>query len=238
MKISVAQTTLPDSIEAGVEKTLGFLKKASKEESDFVCFPEMSITGYGKAVLGLPNLKGAIDDAIRCISEECSRLKIGALIGHACPEHGHLFNRATILSPVEKVAHYDKMHLVDVEKKFLHPGVMPTLFPLGNMKAGVIICRDQNDPYLSATLKEKGAELLFIPAAHLNDPETARRKLDKDRGIPITRAVENHLYVFLCNSVGTHVGYVSLGNSLISDPDGYVLATAGETEEELISATI
>jgi len=238
LRISVAQVTLADSIEAGVAKTLEFIGKAADDKSDFVCFPEMNLTGYGKQVLGLPNLKQRIDDAITRIADECSRLDIGALIGHAYPEHGFLYNRATILSPSGPVAHYDKMNLVDVEKKFLHPGIMPTLFPLGELTAGVIICRDQNDPYLAATLKEKGAQLLFLPTAHLNDPETARRKLDKDRGIPITRAVENEFYVFLANPVGSHVGLVCIGNSLIADPEGFVIASAGDSEETLLSVMI
>lgn len=238
LRISVAQVTMAESIAQGTAKTVQFLGKAADDGAEFVCFPEMHLTGYSKAVLGLPGLKSELDDAIRHITDECRRLKIGTLIGHACPEHQRLYNRMTVVTADGPIAHYDKIHLVDVEMRFLHPGVMPTLFPLGKHTAGIIICRDQNDPYLAATLKLKGADLLFIPAAHLADPETARQKIEKNRGIPITRAVENGLYVFLANPVGEHVGYVSLGNSLIADPEGFVLASAGESEECLLTVTI
>ena len=40
----------------------------------------------------------------------------------------------------------------------------------------------------------------------------------KNRAIPITRAVENGVYVLLSNFVGSHLGMVSLGNSLLPTP--------------------
>jgi predicted amidohydrolase len=160
------------------------------------------------------------------------------LVGHAYPEDGCMYNRATAITTNGPVGHYDKIHLIDVEKKFLCPGKDQTLFSIGNFTAGIMICRDQNDAHLAESLKEKGADLIMLPAAHLNEPETARRKLDKDRGIPITRAVENEIYVFLANSVGMHVGLLSLGNSLIANPEGYVLASARESEETILSVSI
>ena len=60
----------------------------------------------------------------------------------------------------------------------------------------------------------------------------------KNRAIPITRAVENGVYVLLSNFVGSHLGMVSLGNSLIADPDGAVVSSAGESEESLLSVSI
>lgn len=238
MIFSVAQTALPNSIEEGLEKILFFLEEAKNENSDFVCFPEMSLTGYSKESLSAPHLKESIDQAISQIALECHRLNLGTLIGHAYPENGSVYNRATAITPDGPIAHYDKINLVDIERKFLHPGSKQSVFPIGNHTAGIIICRDQNDPNLAHSLKQMGADLIFLPAAHLNDPVEVRKKIEKDRGIPLARAVENRIHVFLSNPVGSHVGLLSLGNSLIASPEGYVLASAGETEETLISAEI
>ncbi len=58
--------------------------------------------------------------------------------------------------------------------------------------------------------------------------------MDKNRAIPITRAVENKAFVLLSNTVGTHLGMVSLGNSLIADPEGAVVVAADEYQEGLL----
>jgi predicted amidohydrolase len=112
------------------------------------------------------------------------------------------------------------------------------VFPFGDAKIGVIICRDQNYPELCRALTKAGAQFIYILSAHFYGPKEARWKLEKNRAIPITRAVENKVYVLLSNFVGSHLGKVSLGNSLIADPDGAVVVSAGETEEGLLSVSI
>ena len=101
-----------------------------------------------------------------------------------------------------------------------------------------MICRDQNHPKLGLELVKKGAEFIYILSAHFYRPKEARWKVEKNRAIPITRAVENGVHVLLSNFVGSHLGLVSLGNSLIADPDGAVVVSAGENEESLLSVSV
>ena len=75
-------------------------------------------------------------------------------------------------------------------------------------------------------------KFLFILSAHFYNPKEARWKLEKNRAIPITRAVENGIYV-LSQHCSTHLGHDKFwGNSLIVDPDGAVVVSAGEKSEE------
>ena len=46
------------------------------------------------------------------------------------------------------------------------------------------------------------------------------------------------MYVLLPNTVGSHLGMISLGNSLIADPDGAVVVSAGESEETILSLSL
>ncbi len=101
-----------------------------------------------------------------------------------------------------------------------------------------MICRDQNDPKIAEELVKRGARFIFIISAHYYKPKEARWKLEKNRAIPITRAVENGVYVLLPNTVGSHLGMISLGNSLIADPDGAVVVSAGESEETILSLSL
>jgi len=49
-----------------------------------------------------------------------------------------------------------------------------------------------------------------------------------------SRAVENQVYVVASNRVGSEEDITLGGSSCIIDPNGNVLAQAGETEEELL----
>ena len=102
------------------------------------------------------------------------------------------------------------------------------------VKCGLIICRDQNDPRLVQEYARAGAKVVFLLAAHYYPSAEARRKLDKNRALPIARAVENGLFVAKANAIGFQDEYVSLGHSMIVDPEGSVVCEADEKEEKLL----
>jgi len=235
MKIGAAQLSIGNSLDQNIRKIISFLGRAAVDGIDLLCFPEMCLTGYNCKLLSSADLGHSIDDAIARIHEECRMLNVGAIIGHAYPNGEALANRATVLLPDNTVHSYDKTHLVVQEQKHFVAGDQSLVFSIDGFKAGIIICRDQNDPMLVRQLAEQGAGILFILAAHLYPPKEARWKIEKNRALPVARAVENRMYVILSNAVGSHVGYSSLGNSLIVDPDGAVVVSAGESEETIIS---
>jgi predicted amidohydrolase len=107
-------------------------------------------------------------------------------------------------------------------------------FEVAGVKCGLLICRDQNDPRLVQEYARVDTKVVFLLAAHYYPPPEARRKIDKNRALPIARAVENGLFVAKANAVGFQGDYVSLGHSMIVDPEGSVLCEADEKEETLL----
>jgi predicted amidohydrolase len=96
-----------------------------------------------------------------------------------------------------------------------------------------LICRDQNYPELGKRYKNSDVDLIFILSSHFYPPREAQLKIDKNKALPIARAVENGLYVFKANSIGKQYGYVNLGRSIIVDRDGSVIYEAVSNQEEL-----
>ena len=76
---------------------------------------------------------------------------------------------------------------------------------------------------LARTYKTMGVDALVIVAAHFYEPREAIQKLDKNRALPIARAVENGLFVLKANAVGSANGTISCGDSIIVDPNGVVI---------------
>jgi predicted amidohydrolase len=108
------------------------------------------------------------------------------------------------------------------------------LFEVAEVKCGLLICRDQNDHRLAQEYARAGARVVFLLAAHYYPPEEVRRKVDKNRALPIARAVENGLFVAKANAVGFQGDYVNFGHSMIVDPEGSVVCEAGEEDETLL----
>lgn len=238
MKFGVVQLSIGEKVEYNLERIYRYMEKAAEEGVDLLAFPEMFLTGYNPSFLDNMDINSMVDDALDEIGKKGRELGVGIIVGHGYCHSNKFINRASVLLPDGCRLKYDKINLTEEEKKYFIPGSDRLCFEFKGHKIGVIICRDQNDPMLVKHLKEQGIDMLYILSAHYYTPKEARWKVEKNRAIPIARAVENRIYVLLSNAVGSHIGMISLGNSLIVDPDGCVVASAGESDECLLTVCI
>lgn len=238
MKFGVAQLSIGDKIEYNLAKVYNCMEKAAGEGVCLLGFPEMFLTGYNPSYLEDSDINAKIDEALCGVGMKSKELGVGVIVGHGYRNGDKFVNRASVILPDGRKFNYDKIHLTEVEEKYFVPGFEKLSFEFAGHMIGVIICRDQNDPMLIRHLREQGVDMLYIISAHYYKPQEARWKVEKNRAIPIARAVENKIYVFLANAVGSHIGMVSLGNSLIVDPEGCVVASAGESDECLLTVSV
>lgn len=239
MKLGVCQMSVSEKLEVNKNKIISFIKEASDQNMDFIGFPEMALTGYTPEILSDKNLNELVQNALDEIRKTCETSKVGAAVGHPYTKEGKLYNSVSVFLPNGIIYSYDKKYPTKAELEYFEAGEKdPFVFTYKNKTIGIMICRDQNYPNLAKELKNKGAEFIYILSAHFYNPKEARWKLEKNRAIPITRAVENQVHVLLSNFVGSHLGMVSLGNSLIVDPEGAVVVSTGESEETLISISV
>ncbi|HHY70863.1 MAG TPA: carbon-nitrogen hydrolase family protein [Thermoanaerobacterales bacterium] len=239
MKLGVCQMAVSEKLEVNTKKIKDFIKHAATQNIDIIGFPEMALTGYTKDILDDKNMNDILKKPLSEIRETCEVFNTAAIVGHPYKKSDELYNSTSVFLPDGNTYTYDKKYPTEVELEYFEVGKKnPLVFTCSGKKIGVMICRDQNYPDLAKELVKGGAEFIYILSAHFYDPKEARWKLEKNRAIPITRAVENCVHVLLSNFVGSHLGMVSLGNSLIADPDGAVVSSAGESEESLLSVSI
>lgn len=239
MKLGVCQMAVTENLDVNTEKIISFIKDAARQNINIVGFPEMALTGYTKEILMDKDLNTKVHDCLSKIQKACMSYNTAAIIGHPLQRDGKLYNCASVLLPDGNSFTYDKKYPTEAELKYFAAGCKePPVFDFCQKRISFMICRDQNYPELARALKNKGARFIYILSAHFYKPKEARWKLEKNRAIPIARAVENKVYVLLANCVGSHIGMVSLGNSLIVDPDGAVVVSAGENEEVILSVSI
>jgi predicted amidohydrolase len=232
LKIGVAQIELTTHISSNIDKIAQYTSIAGNKGLVALCFPECALTGYIRdfSSLSSQDLYRGIDTLHKIAIER----KVNIIVGTPYFEEGERYNAALVLLVSGSRFVYKKRLLTEFDKRYFREGNEALVFEIGNLTGGVIICRDQNDPLLAKEYRQSGVRILFLPSAHYYQLEQAKLKVEKNRALPIARAVENEFYIFKANAVGSQGGATSLGHSLIVDPKGLVVTEADETSEDLL----
>lgn len=156
------------------------------------------------------------------------------------------FARCLIIDDVgECLAHYDKIHLFDVDlpsgESYRESDVYESGDPqknvmvvtLDEVRLGPSICYDLRFPELYRMQSQNGVNLIGVPSAF-----TYESGKEHWRTLLKARAIENLAYVFAAAQCGIHAdGRKTWGHSMIVDPWGEVLAE-GNHEPGLVWAEI
>jgi predicted amidohydrolase len=101
-----------------------------------------------------------------------------------------------------------------------------------DIRCGVLICRDQNNPLLAG--KYRNIDVLFYLSSHYYTKEEAVRKERRNKAFPIVRALENKVYVAKADAVGKQNNLVNFGSSMVVNPEGDVIAEARKGKQEML----
>jgi predicted amidohydrolase len=159
-------------------------------------------------------------------------------------EDGKIANRGFLFGPNGALlARYDKIHMFDVdldngeswrESSAYTPGSEARVVSLPFAEMGFSICYDVRFPQLFQAQAVAGAEVMTVPAAFTKQTGEAHWEI-----LLRARAIENGMFVIAAAQAGVHEdGRETFGHSMIIDPWGKVLASAGETGEAVVVADI
>ncbi|MDP9840454.1 putative amidohydrolase [Neorhizobium huautlense] len=159
-------------------------------------------------------------------------------------EDGKIANRGFLFAPDgSRVCTYDKIHMFDVdldngeswrESAVYRPGEEARVAELPFGKLGFAICYDVRFPQLFRTEALAGAEVLTVPAAFTRQTGEAHWEI-----LLRARAIENGAFLIAAAQAGVHEdGRETFGHSMIIDPWGKVLASAGGAGEAVVIAEI
>lgn len=228
---------ISQNIEKNYEKTLMFIKKASENNADLICFSELQLTPF------FPQYPKK--DANEYLMMHDSEYVMG--IQKACAEYGIYASPNLYLRQNSK--NYDMSFLIDCkgeiignqkmvniannkffyEKDYYCPGedgfnVFETEFG----KIGIVVCYDRHFPESIMVEAKKGADLILIPAANTFQEDTELFKWEIK-----VQAYQNKVNIAMCNRVGTENEMDFSGESIICDRVGKTIAL-GSNDEEII----
>ncbi|WP_085918025.1 carbon-nitrogen hydrolase [Halomonas sp. CSM-2] len=256
----VQQQAWPDKTQS-LDASEAGIRNAVQQGAQLVLLQELHATHYfcqyeDPAVFDLAEpLDGPTGQRLAELAQELDIVLVGSLFERRAP--GLYHNTAVVYDRAKgRVGHYRKMHIPDdpgfYEKFYFTPGdhdaarnegFTPIDTSLGRL--GVLVCWDQWYPEAARLMALAGAELLLYPTAIGWDPndDDAEKARQQNAWTLIQRAhgVANGLPVVVANRVGFEAdpsnvgaGIQFWGGSFVCGPQGELLASAGETTEQLV----
>ena len=244
-------STGPDT-EANVSKAIERVRDAAARGAQIVCLQELFSGPYFCQTedhrffeLAEP-IPGPTTERFQKLAAELGVVIIASLFEKRA---GGLYHNtaAVIDADGSYLGKYRKMHIPDdpqfYEKFYFTPGDLG--FRAWDTKfgrIGVLICWDQWYPEGARLTALAGAEILFYPTAigwlPPEKEEYGERQQAAWETIQRSHAIANGAYVAAVNRVGLETangsGIEFWGGSFVADPNGRILAKAGQSEETLI----
>ena len=236
MRIGVVQMSLSTEIDRNTQKILDYMKLAAKRRINLLCFPECALTGYivNHYIIRMEDIRRGISK----IQRASNKYDVSTIVGSSWQRNKNnnfkkkIYNSSVIIRPRTKIRLYFKNQLTEYDKKYFNKGEKMVPFEVKNIRCGVLICRDQADPFLAA--KYRNVDILFYLSSHYYTKSEAVRKERKNKAFPIVRALENRVYVAKADAVGEQNGLVNFGGSMVVNPKGEVIAEAKKGRQEVL----
>jgi predicted amidohydrolase len=235
--IAVAQFAPIDDAVDNLATIRSLCEAAVGRGAKLVVFPEYS--SYFSPTLGqrfvdaAEPIDGPFIQGVRALATELGVHLVVGLVERT-DELARFSNTLVAVSPRGDIlAIYRKLHLYDAfgekESTWVKPGEIepPEVFRFDDFTVGLQTCYDLRFPEVTRRLVDAGADLVLVPSEWVRGP----LKEHHWRTLVIARALENTIYV----AAADHTGPIGVGNSMIVDPMGVVLASAGEAVDVAVA---
>lgn len=241
LKIALAQMKISEDIEENLEKTLKSIEVAAKNGSELICFPELQLNPFFPQYedVDTSNYILSIDDEkIKKIRKKCKELNIISIPNIYLKENDKYFDASVLINNKGEILGTSKMvHIMRCRQFYEQDYYFPsdTGFKVYNTpigKIGIIVCFDRHISESFRLCALQGADLVIIPAANIKT-----EPMEKFQWELRISAMQNNIFVAMCNRVGREGKMNFAGESIIVDPNGDVVIKADD-KEQIIYADI
>ena len=235
LKLALAQCSMQKEMEQNLVKSLEFCDQAAG--CDLLFFPEIQLS------LFFPQYEG-LNAGPYCLPEDSVAMQ--ALAQKAVEHHYYLspnvylkqngkrYDASLWISPEGEILNKAKMvHIAQAPQFYEQDYYTPSddgfkVFDTPFGKIGIVICYDRHLPESIRTCVLKGADLVIIPTAN-----TKAENMELFEWEIRVQAMQNQVFVAMCNRVGTEDAMEFSGESLVVHPSGEVLLKAADREQLL-----
>jgi predicted amidohydrolase len=223
-------------VDRNLERIERAVADAARQGAVVVVLPEAAVTGYAYETLEEALIVARRANAIAPdrLADLAMQAGVTVICGSLEATASEVYNVAHFVTPDGRRFKYRKMHLpfLGVDR-FVAPGPdAPAVHEVGGLRIGVLICYDLRFPEAARMCALDGADLIALPT---NWPIGV--DFHPELFAP-ARAAENHCYLLAADRVGTEGSTTFMGRSILVDYDGTRLASASDTDEEILLGEI
>lgn len=240
LKISVAQFEAQRDVDLNLSAIKKIVAKAAPE-SRLIILPENSMYSdpqkEAPEVRYAESLKGSFVTHLKDLAQKYQVHILAGMTEINEADTDRPYNTLVRLTPEGELdGIYRKIHLYDAfghkESDKVTPADIdePLIFRIDNVTVGALTCYDVRFPEISRWLAERNVDVIALPAAWAAG---AAKEFHWDTLVR-ARAIENTVYFAASGQTGPSC----TGQSLIVDPMGVTLASAGEATGSFANATI
>lgn len=237
MKLAMAQMSMSGSMDANLEKSLRMIEAA--RGCDLLFFPEIQLTPFFPQYLGrnvdayvLRQEDAPVRELCRAAREAGLYLSPNVYLEQA----GQRYDTSLWVNPKGEIEGLAKMvHIAQAHQFYEQDYYTPSdegfrVFDTPFGRVGIVICYDRHLPESVRTCTLMGADLILIPTAN-----TAAEPMELFEWEIRVQAMQNSVFIAMCNRVGAEDEMEFAGESLVADPNGEIIVKAG-AEEGLVIA--
>lgn len=236
LRIALAQLNqIMGDLNANANAMLDWRAKAAAEGADLIVYPELQLIGYPPEDLVLkPALVERAEAELVRLAEATADGGPAMLVGTVIEAGGLLFNCVALLDEGTILTVRQKRELPNYgtfdEKRLFAPGPLPEPVEFRGVRLGLPICEDIWFPFVTAHLRDRGAEILInVNGSPYEVAKDGRRR----NGVCAARVQETGLPIVYLNRVGGQDELVFDGASFIMDGGGGIACRLPEWEEVL-----
>ncbi|WP_341669425.1 deaminated glutathione amidase [Alcaligenes sp. SDU_A2] len=233
MKVALGQMAVSKDVQENLDCCLSLIEQATRAGAQLLVLPEGVLArNVADPELVLKSAQALDGDFVTRLSAATRDTDLTVVFCiHTPAGPGKVWNTLVVLHDGQVLAHYHKLHLYDAfsvkESTYVQPGQdVPALIEVAGLKVGLMTCYDLRFPELARRLSIDGAQVLLAPSAWLKGP----LKEHHWRVLTTARALENTAYVVAVGECGER----NIGQSLVVDPLGVIVAQAAETPTLLL----
>lgn len=235
------------AIDRNLESMRQYMAESRANGADFICFPEMNITGYidpskfPEAVITMDHA------AVREVVELSALYSICVIAGFVeyNPEGKPYINQFAAHNG-ELLGFYRKKTIKDEEEKWFSPGHQQPVFTVSGLTFGLSVCADIDEPAIFVEYAGQGAAIVFESAAPGLYGEQETRNWSSGfqwwRNNCLAKlgsyAARESIYIAVATQAGRTVDEDFPGGGYLFDPRGACTVESGNWNEGILYADI
>ncbi len=238
MKVSLIQMNSQSDKAQNIAEAERLVRQTVAEEApDLVVLPEyFAFLGEGRDNVHNSGESFPDGEIWQRMSKLAAELGVTLHAGSVVEKSGNShFNTTLVFDPEGKeIARYRKMHLFDIdapggtayrESDTISRGEEVVTYKVGDVTVGCAICYDIRFPELFRALRDKGADVIVLPAAF-----TLMTGKDHWEVLARARAIETQTYFLAVGQTGAHAEGRKWcwGHSMAIDPWGHIVAQCSD----------